>query len=130
MPQYYSNDNTEIRQQFADNLRGLLHERGINQSELARKINCSRNMVSEYLKGISLPSPVRLKRLAEFFKVEPVDLLPTTGTGKGVPSMAMTVGSDNMAFLQINQKLPLAIASQIMQIIHDWKESEEKGKKK
>lgn len=59
---------------FAERLRDLRTERGLNQSELAEKIGTTQRKVSYWETGKVEPDLLSLSKLAEFFSVS-IDFL-------------------------------------------------------
>ena len=53
----------------ADKIKDLRIARGWTQSELARKLNVTRNGVNSWEQGFSMPSPSALVELAKLFSV-------------------------------------------------------------
>lgn len=72
---------------FKDNLISLRKLNGLSQEELADKINVSRQTLSKYETGESLPDVEKCKRLADVFGVSLDDLVnyDSGDTGLGVP---------------------------------------------
>ena len=66
---------------FCDNLISLRKLNGLSQEELAEQLNVSRQTLSKYETGESLPDIDRCKQLAEIFGVTLDDLV----TGLNVP---------------------------------------------
>ena len=68
--------------QFNEKLKELRLKKGISQTELAEKIFVSRSAIAKWENGLGLPSDDSLNQLAEFFGVEPSELLsdPTMET--------------------------------------------------
>lgn len=68
--------------QFNEKLKELRLKKGISQAALAEKVFVSRSAVAKWENGLGLPSDDSLKQLADFFGVEPSELLsdPTTET--------------------------------------------------
>jgi transcriptional regulator with XRE-family HTH domain len=62
-----------------NNVRELRKQKGIQQKELAIEIGVSNATVSDWEHGRKNPSGERLRKLAEFFDVEPMDILYTSG---------------------------------------------------
>ena len=58
-----------------NNVRELRKKKGIQQKELALEIGVSNATVSDWEHGRKNPSGDRLRRLAEFFGVDPADVL-------------------------------------------------------
>lgn len=72
---------------FCDNLISLRKLNGLSQEELAEQLNVSRQTLSKYETGESLPDIERCKQLAEIFGVSLDDLVnyDTAATGLNVP---------------------------------------------
>lgn len=103
--------------EFASRLQNLLVGKGMNQSELARSASArlpkgskpmGRDSVSQYIRGLSFPSPVNLRALAEALGVEPAQLLPTRGI-KSAADNAAAVSvrdlGDGYVWLRINERV-------------------------
>ena len=63
---------------FAQRLRALMKERSVKQSILAEKAGCSRQAVSQYIDGSSVPNVDKLLSIADFFDVSADYLLGRT----------------------------------------------------
>lgn len=72
---------------FQDNLVELRKMHGLSQEELADKIHVSRQTLSKYETGESLPDVEKCKQIAEVFQVSLDDLVNYDGkdTGLAVP---------------------------------------------
>ena len=73
---------------FADNLVELRKYHALSQEELADKIGVSRQTLSKYETGESLPDIEKCKALADVFGVTVDDLISyekSTGMGLGIP---------------------------------------------
>ena len=72
---------------FKDNLIALRKMNGLSQEELAAKINVSRQTLSKYETGESLPDVEKCKQIADVFEVSLDDLVnyDSKDTGFGVP---------------------------------------------
>lgn len=53
----------------ADRIKSLREARGWTQTELARRLNMTRNGVNSWEQGLSMPSPPLLVELAKIFSV-------------------------------------------------------------
>jgi len=56
---------------FAKTVEFLRNERGLNQSELSRILECSRTTICNWETGRSFPNYLDLVELADFFNVNP-----------------------------------------------------------
>ena len=73
---------------FADNLMELRKYYSLSQEELAEKIGVSRQTLSKYETGESLPDIEKCKALADVFGISVDDLISyekSTGMGLGIP---------------------------------------------
>ena len=72
---------------FKDNIIALRKMNGLSQEELADKINVSRQTLSKYETGESLPDVEKCKQIADVFEVSLDDLVnyDSKATGLGVP---------------------------------------------
>lgn len=116
--------------EFASRLQRAMVEKGWNQSEFAREASkhlppgatLGRDSMSQYIRGISFPSPVNLKAIAEAIGAKPADLLPTRGVKSAADTMAPVsvrdVGGEN-AWLRINQQVPWDKAVKILAILKE-----------
>ena len=117
------------RAQFADNLARYMRDCGFNQSELARRATeymekgqVSRDQISKYLaagqnKG-NLPSPARLKAIAQALGCKTTDLMPAVALRNAQPSPISFVQlEDGNIHLQIDKVMDMASALEIMTVI-------------
>ena len=73
---------------FSDNLIQLRKLHSLSQEDLAEKLNVSRQTVSKWESGDSLPDIEKCRILADFFEVSLADLVsyePSSNGGFGVP---------------------------------------------
>ena len=71
-----------VKQVFRKNLKEAMVARDMLQSELARDTGISKDMVSRYVKGRSLPNNSRLLLLARSLKIAESDLVPSRGNAR------------------------------------------------
>lgn len=69
------NSLEDRKKYFSRNLNRLLVERNFSQNDLAQYIGVSKQVVSQYIHGKSLPKPETLIAIANFFKVQETWLL-------------------------------------------------------
>ena len=62
---------------FADNLRDIMNEVGINQRELAEEANLTRATISRYLNKQRIPDLRALINISYVLECELSDLIPT-----------------------------------------------------
>ncbi len=109
-----------VRREFGKRLQGAMIDKGWNQSELARRAGVGRDNISAYIRGISMPGPVMLHKIAEALQMKPEEILPS----KAMPSIDQVVPAldvrdigKGLAWLRINQAVPWDDAIQIMNIL-------------
>jgi transcriptional regulator with XRE-family HTH domain len=124
---------------FARKLHQLMIERGMSQSDLARKafgvktdargydVARKRDRISVYLKGASIPDPVNLQKLAEALGVDISELAPDIQAAtidRENPEVALTAiaGHNDKVHLQVNKLLPMSLAAKIVGMIADYDE--------
>lgn len=59
-----SDDETVIRKAFGNNIQKMLPFSGMNQGELADKVGVSRVMMSNYIRGKSIPNVIIARKIA------------------------------------------------------------------
>lgn len=96
--------------------------RGWNQSELARQTGLPRDSVSTYVRGVSLPTPKSLQKLADAFGTTPADLLPNSieaAIEEDVPSLEMkvSVSAPSTAWLRVNRLVSLSTAARVIELV-------------
>ncbi len=103
---------------FARRLYRLMLDNNLTQSDLARKAGIERNRISSYVRGISLPTGLYLKKVADALGVKPTDLLPDERLAPAKAAYAMTVSADgkNMR-LTANVRLPTTVGAQIVALL-------------
>lgn len=129
----------EMSKVFGKRLHGLIQERGITQSELARKIWGStvdsrgvkvarnRDRISQYVNGLVMPSPEVRKKIADALELAVDHLMQgieAVGSGPRVDEapaddmrMSPVAGEPGMVVLHFHQKLPRPVAMRIMAIL-------------
>lgn len=119
--------------EFAKRLNRYMIERGLNQSDLARKAAqhtpkkiLGRSLISKYLKGEVAPTPLYLHAIAKALNVEPEQLLPERSHPvqlpmEDTPEIALKALDGDTAMLRINQRVPMDAALRIMEILREAK---------
>jgi len=82
MPRVKKNSYEDYDSPFASRLRDLLAVPGMNQSKLADSIGVTRQAVSAYSLGVSLPDIEKFKKIADFFGVSTEFLLGRTAVSE------------------------------------------------
>lgn len=123
-------------QAFARRLHQIMNERGISQSDLARKlwgertdsrghvVAKNRDRISVWVRGAGYPDPKNLQKLAEALGVDKKDLAPdivASAIDRENPEIAITAvsGHPDSVHLQVNRLVSMATATKIMALLAD-----------
>lgn len=111
------------KEQFGRRIYNLMLSRGWNQSELGRKADLPRDSISTYIRGLSMPTPKSLQKLADAFDMEPAELLPNAA-GIAIdydqdPAIDMKVSDadPSIAWLRVNRRVSIATATRIVSLL-------------
>lgn len=112
------------KQEFGRRLFSLMRSKGWTQSELARQAGIARDSVSTYVRGISLPEPINLDRLATALSVTPLELLPNhteRAIDEDAPSLELKISTANsrVAWLRVNRLVSTEVAMKVISLIND-----------
>lgn len=124
-------DPDMMRSEFARRLQARMDEKGWNQSELARNATLQmpegkmgRDIVSAYIRAISLPGPKYLSALAKALGCKKTDLLPGRATSSGsrsLPDIDVRDAGDGRAWLRVNQAVEWPLALKILGLLKNEK---------
>ncbi len=108
---------------FRDQLKRLRESSELTQSELARKIDCSKQIVSAWESGIRSPSSVQRKKLCELFRISEAELFGASAIKESTPTQKIPIISWVHAnkFEEIQDPFPAGISD-------EYTYTEEKGK--
>lgn len=117
-----------VRMEFARRLQAAMIRKKWNQSELARQAalfsadkKFGRDLVSGYIRGRILPSPVHLDCLCQALGMRTDELMPAGGLPRAgedlAPPLKMQDVGNNRVLLQINQVVDLPIALKVLTLI-------------
>lgn len=112
------------KEQFGRRVRNLMYAKGWRQSELARKADLPRDSISVYVRGLSLPTPASLRKLAEALDVTPEELLPNQIEGAihadfGATEMKISQHDLKKAWLRVNRLVSTDTATKIIALLND-----------
>ena len=102
---------------FADNLMELRKYHSLSQEELAEKIGVSRQTLSKYETGESLPDIEKCKALADVFGITVDDLISyekSTGMGLGIPPRGKYI----FGMVKVGEKGQIVIPAKARNIFH------------
>ena len=92
MSNYKTMSNSEFNEVFSKNLRTIMYERDIKQSELARLMDVSSATVSDWYNGKKTPRMDKLDAICRILNCRRSDLVLETVNGKEIdvkPDMAL-----------------------------------------
>lgn len=93
---------------FANNLRGLIDKKGMQQKDFAILTNTPQSTASMWITGVKLPRPEALEMIAAFFGVCVADLFAEPGNTPKAPA------SEAKAILEIFNSLDEASRSRLL----------------
>jgi transcriptional regulator with XRE-family HTH domain len=119
---------------FAKRLQKAMDAKGWSQSDLAReatkfldqpadgekRIEITRDNVSKYMNGKTLPRGDRLSALARALGVEMADLVSTEGitsVAERTPPVGASDTGNGNAWLRVNQEVPWTTALKILELL-------------
>lgn len=110
------------KQELARQLAALLQKNDWNQSDLARKADIPRELVSTYVRGKAFPTPKSLRRIADAFGLTVEELVPATHgmiAQDEIPSFAVTeiAGHPGRVWLRVNRYVGMATAMKIAALL-------------
>lgn len=120
-------ENTQAEMKaFGGRIARLMAEKQWNQSDLADKAGLGRDSISTYIRGLVLPSPSSLRKIAAALEVEPSELISSGVAGSlaqrmtGAPILTIEAAADHpgMARIHILQTVTLKLATEIMSLLH------------
>lgn len=115
-----------VKVEFAKRLQNAIIDKGWSQSDLARRASkhmpegksIGRDLVSNWIRGLSLPRPHHLKALAKALGMDQKELLPSSpSVGAAAPSFDIRQIEDGLVWLRINQATDYETALKIMGLL-------------
>lgn len=113
------------RKEFGKRLYTLMLEKGWTQSELARQADVLRDSVSNYVRGLDLPGPQNLKKLAKALGTTSEDLLPNTIEAtidmETDPPFEVKASKDDptRSWVRLNREVSTSTVLKIMQALEE-----------
>lgn len=111
------------KQEFGRRLYKMMMAKGWTQSELARQAGIARDSVSTYVRGVSMPEPLNLQKLAKALDVSATELLPNTlesAIDEDVPSLELKISNANptVSWLRVNRLVSTSTAVKIVEMLN------------
>ncbi len=127
-------DNGEIlKEQLGRRLSALMAEKDMSQSDLARAADLPRGLISTYVRSRSLPTPLSGKKLAKALGFKSFQhMLPEVADHRvrnDQPSfdLRQIPGQPDRMWVRINQSLPVHVVAQILQLVTEAAQREQKA---
>lgn len=110
------------KQEFGRRLYRLMINKRWTQSELARKADMSRDNISRFVRGTSLPTPQSLEKLAKALGVNEEELFPNqieSAIDADNPSFEFkeSPGMPGVAWIRVNRLVTIATALKIADLL-------------
>lgn len=120
------------KQEFARRLSAAILDRAWTQADLARHAAISRDSVSTYVRGRSLPTPTNLKKMADALGIQPHTLMPNAAENAhdyDAPSFEMreSVGHPGRVWVRLNRQLTFRQAVAIARVLDVEEEEVQRG---
>lgn len=116
----------DYRKIFSQRLYDLIMDKGVSQAEVARATSISKDMISKYVKGDSKPGGANLLKIAQYFNVEPGQLMPSRLDQRGEEGdvefyTRLTSAERNplLGRIEICQVVRMSTALKIMQLLDE-----------
>lgn len=112
------------RAEFGQRLSRAMLNKGWRQSELARQSGLSRDSVSTYILGKTLPSQINLKKLADALGLTEEVLLPNHtefAIAEDPPSFEMkaSINDPKLMWVRVNRLVSMTTAVAIANLLND-----------
>lgn len=110
----------EVRALFGSKLKNAIRDANMNQSDLARRMDVTKDAISSYVRGRSLPNDEALAKIGAILQVDIEYLLPRRyDTAPNVPTIKLESIGDNSGryFLRVNIVVDLEEANKIISLI-------------
>lgn len=114
------------KMEFGKRLYQLMVSKGWHQSELARRSEVSRDSISTYIRGKSLPEAENVQKLAAALGIDPFDLLPNfveNAIDQDMPSLEMKISTNDtrVAWLSVNRLVSVGTCVKIVELLNSDK---------
>jgi transcriptional regulator with XRE-family HTH domain len=126
------------KREFANRLQARMIDKGLNQSELARRVEMElrkaepdikfgRDNISNWIRAVYMPNPTWLAALAKVLDCEPADLVPTRGvksSESSSPPLMVRELEDGKLWLRLNMAVDFDIFLKIMALVEEQRKKE------
>ena len=124
----------DVKRAFARNLQRAMDKKGMNQSDLARRVFPQsggpgaegRGNIGAYLAMTSRPTPATLRKIGDALRVAPEELMPAAGLQAfEQPDVKIEFVGANRARLNIRAVVRTTIALKVAELIESDRADEE-----
>ncbi len=110
------------KQHFGRRLYRLMLSKGWTQSELSRQSGLPRDSISVYVRGVSLPTPQSLEKLASALGVAAEELLPNhieSAIDEDHPAFELrqSPNTPNTVWLRVNRLVSMSVGLKIAELL-------------
>lgn len=111
-----------LKQEFGQRIYRLMLANGWNQSQLAKRADLPRDSISTYIRGVTMPTPQSVKKLADVLNVEPHELMPNhveSAIEHDEPAIEIraSASAPGISWLRINRAVSTATALKIAMLL-------------
>jgi transcriptional regulator with XRE-family HTH domain len=108
----------DLKREFARRLMERLADADMNQSDLARRVKISKDAVSTYARGRSIPSPDTLLKISKVLDIDPQELLPKRfDTATLQAPFQLTMLDDGRVSMSVQATMSFETASKVMELL-------------
>ena len=112
-----SKRTTDIPPEFGQNIQARLNAKNWNQSDLARATKLGRDSISTYIRGMVMPDPKNIAKLADALDCSVGDLLPERASDDGRAVLEIKQLADGNVHVRINRPVSIEQAAAIFDIL-------------
>lgn len=121
------------KQEFSRRLYSSMLGKGWTQAELARRSQIDRSVISGYILGRNMPSPLKLKQLCKALDMTEQALLPNyieNAIDKDTPALDFKASTSvpGKSWLRVNRLVDNATALKVAELIHHDIEADDRSR--
>lgn len=111
-----------LKMVFGRSLYRAMVAKGLNQSELGRRVGIQRDSISYYINGKNLPGPENMKKLCKALDVTLDQLIPASSIhplmmASDAPDIEVKSRPDGKVWISLNKALNFRTVNEIMKLI-------------
>ena len=105
---------------FAENLKRIMSQKDVDQSELARRLGVSPQAVNQWASGVTAPRGKRFAKVAEALEVDPADLWTPGVATVGLTSPTASLQAQRLEAARLAGWESLAVAADALEVEPEW----------